>query len=130
MSQAIYWCESCETVIKVETEAGGKTAPCFRCGSDAKYLSTDVRPVFSRERRILQFYGHGPLLTELVWRSSKSPYYYINGKSASLPVSEQLQKDLPEIGDFIADSDHYDAVHEQLLEAYCGALEINRANRQ
>lgn len=57
---------------------------CAECKAELVYLTTDVRPVFARERRILQFYGHGPLTTAVVWRGSKNHAYYINGKPVSL----------------------------------------------
>ena len=63
MFEAIYWCDHCTGVFKASSERQLKAVPCLNCGADSKYLSTDVRPVFARERRILQFYGHGPLLT-------------------------------------------------------------------
>ena len=128
MTQGIYWCNECTTVVRVETDNRPKNAPCPNCGASANYMTTDVRPVFARERRILQFYGQGPLLTEQVWRSSKSPYYYINGHSFSLPNAEELKRDLLAIGDFIADSDHYDAVDEKLLQDYRRVLDVNRSH--
>ena len=128
MTQGIYWCNECTTVVRVETDSRPKNAPCPNCGASANYMTTDVRPVFARERRILQFYGQGPLLTEQVWRSSKSPYYYINGHSFSLPNAEELKRDLLAIGDFIADSDHYDAVDEKLLQDYRRVLDVNRSH--
>lgn len=124
--QGIFWCANCHTVFKAEVKGERKSETCFHCGHMARYLTTDVRPVFSRERRILQFFGHGPLLTEQVWRSSKSPNYYVDGKSVTLPHFEELRKDLPAIGDFIGDSDHYDAVDQQLIGNYERILEINR----
>jgi phosphoadenosine phosphosulfate reductase len=126
MVSGIYWCDNCKAVFKAETEKQAKTLACVNCGTDARYLTTDVRPVFSRERRILQFYGHGPLLTEQVWRSSKSTAYFINGDSVRLPQAEQLKEDLAAIGSFIGDSNHYDAVDEQLIEDYYYALRNNR----
>ncbi len=125
--RGIFWCDDCQTVFKAEALGDRKSQPCFHCGNAARYLTTDVRPVFARERRILQFYGHGPLLTEQVWRSSKSPNYYINGRSVALPHFDQLKTDLPSIGDFIADSDHYDAVDVQLISDYRNILQNNRA---
>jgi phosphoadenosine phosphosulfate reductase len=126
MHEGIFWCDNCQGVFKTETARQVKSIACVHCGTESRYLTTDVRPVFSRERRILQFYGHGPLLTEQVWRSSKSVNYYINGESIRLPVSEILKEDLPAIGDFIADSTHYDTVDEQLIDDYRRQLEINR----
>ena len=33
-----------------------------------------VRPVFARERRILEFYGHTGLTGATVWRGSRNQY--------------------------------------------------------
>lgn len=126
MHSGIYWCDNCQSIFKTVTKQQQKSINCIKCGSDARYLTTDVRPVFARERRILQFYGHGPLLTEQIWRSSKSTSYYIDGQSIRLPNSGQLKQDLAAIGDFIADSNHYDAIDERLIENYRQILEINR----
>lgn len=126
MFDGIYWCPQCEGVFKASTAKQENRHPCPNCSKDSSYLSTDVRPVFARERRILQFYGHGPLLTEQVWRASKSPNYFVNGKTIRLPNAEELKADLPAIGSFIADSDHYDAVDKRLLQEYKECLELNR----
>ncbi len=113
MKSGIYWCEQCNHPLKTN-----KSRNCPTCGNDLRYLTTDARPVFARERRILQFYGHGPLTTDSVWRSSKSRFYYINGKSVSLPGVAQLEQDLPAIADYIRDSHHYDRLDEQLIHDY------------
>jgi phosphoadenosine phosphosulfate reductase len=123
MDLGIYWCDSCNHPIKTT-----KFTPCPTCGEKLRYLTTDVRPVFARERRILQFYDHGPLTTDRVWRSSKSRFYYINGQSVSLPGSTQLKDDLPAIAEYIRDSHHYDSLDEQLISDYCQQLEINRTH--
>lgn len=121
MDLGIYWCDSCNHPIKTT-----KNASCPTCGEKLRYLTTDVRPVFARERRILQFYDHGPLTTDRVWRSSKSRFYYINGQSISLPGSAQLKNDLPFIAEFIRDSHHYDSLDQQLIEDYCQQIAMNR----
>ncbi|NJN98338.1 MAG: phosphoadenosine phosphosulfate reductase family protein [Anaerolineales bacterium] len=90
-----------------------------------RYLTTDLRPVFARERRILQFYGHGPLTTDAVWRSSKSRYYYINGQTISLPLAEQVKEDLPAIAEYIRSSHHYDTLDQQLIQDYQRQLQPN-----
>ncbi|MGB0385816.1 MAG: phosphoadenosine phosphosulfate reductase family protein [Ardenticatenaceae bacterium] len=115
------WCDTCRHPVY-----GPSKGLCPSCGGELSYLSTDARPVFARERRILQFYGHGPLTTDVVWRASKSRYYYINGESVSLPVSRQLKDDLPAIADYIRDSDHYDALDQQLIRDYQRQLQVNR----
>lgn len=99
---------------------------CPACGSDLRYLATDVRPVFSRERRILQFYGHGHLVDVPVWKASKAKTYFTDGRPITLPDSEQLKRDLPAIAQFIASSDHYERVDQQLIADYRRRLEVNR----
>lgn len=121
MEPAFYWCATCQHpsyTIKGNT--------CPTCRGHLTYLTTDARPVFARERRILQFYDHGPLLTESVWRASKSRYYYINGQQVTLPDASQLKQDLPAIADYIRDSNHYDAVDQQLMQDYRRQLAVNR----
>lgn len=120
MSPGIYWCDHCQFPVKTDAPA-----PCPVCETRLRYLTTDIRPVFARERRILQFYGHGPLAAEAVWRGSKSRYYYINGQSVALPLSEQLKDDLPAIAEYLRDSHHYDSLDEQLIRDYCRQLEAN-----
>jgi phosphoadenosine phosphosulfate reductase len=122
MAEGMFWCGNCRTAIY-----GENLVHCHECNEEVSYLTTDARPVFSRERRILQFYGHGPLTTDVVWKSSKSRFYYINGQSAALPFSAQLKDDLPAIAAYIRDSDYYDALDRQLIQTYRQQLQINRA---
>ena len=82
-----HWCATCQH--PVYTSQGNN---CPICGEKLKYLATDARPVFARERRILQFYGHGPLTTDAVWRGSRSRYYYINGEQITLPGSAEIKE--------------------------------------
>src|SRR5579875_3842433 len=121
LEPVFHWCGVCRHPVYLPH--GNK---CPTCGEKLVYLTTDARPVFARERRVLQFYGHGPLTTDAVWRASKSRYYYINGKQVSLPESETLKKDLPMIADYIRDSNHYDALDEQLIQDYQRQLQVNR----
>ena len=121
MEPAFYWCATCQ---HPSYTVKGNTCPT--CRGHLTYLTTDARPVFARERRILQFYDHGPLLTESVWRASKSRYYYINGQQVTLPDASQLKQDLPAIADYIRDSNHYDAVDQQLMQDYRRQLAVNR----
>ena len=101
---------------------------CPVCKTRLRYLTTDIRPVFARERRILQFYGYGPLTTDAVWRSSKGRSYYINGQAVALPKAERLKHDLPAIANYINDSDHYDALDEQLIADYRHQLTLNQGH--
>src|SRR5712692_6639152 len=121
MDNVFNWCTTCQNPVYAPRDSS-----CPTCGGALRYLTTDARPVFARERRILQFYGHGPLTTNPVWRSSKSRYYYVDGKQVTLAESERLKKDLPAIADYIRDSDHYDALDQQLIRDYQRQLKINR----
>jgi phosphoadenosine phosphosulfate reductase len=123
MDPGIYWCDDCNHPVRV-IEFGSTACPT--CDEEMHYLTTDARPVFARERCILQFYDLGPLTTDRVWRSSKSPYYYVNGESISLPKAEQLKKDLPIIAEYIQDSNHHDTLDQQLIRDYRQQLEVNR----
>ena len=122
MKAAFNWCTVCQyPVFTINNQ-------CPKCKSVLKYLTSDARPVFARERRILQFYGHGPLTMDAVWRSSKSRFYFINGESVTLPNAAQIKEDLPAIAEYIRDSDHYDALDAQLIEAYRQQLLVNETH--
>src|SRR5579871_6021675 len=86
----ICWCTVCRAPI-----AQSQVGSCPLCGSETRYLTTDVRPVFSRERRILQFYGHGHLVDVPVWKAGKAKTYYVDGRSVTLPEGVRLRDDLP-----------------------------------
>ena len=121
MESVFNWCDICRHPVFAP-----KGSKCPKCENELKYLTTDARPVFARERRILQFFGYGPLTTDAVWRSSKSRFYYINGESATLPNSVELKEHLQAIADYIRDSNHYDTLDKQLILGYQKQLEINR----
>lgn len=120
---SIYWCDRCRVIIK-----SAHALSCPQCRQPTQYLTTDVRPVFARERRILQYYGYGPLTSEAVWRSSKSRYYFIEGQSVALPTADQLKQDIPSLAAYINDSDHYDALDKQLIADYRRQLAVNRSH--
>lgn len=120
MDYTFNWCNKCNI------PAYTRHRECLICGGTLKHLATDARPVFGRERRILQYFGHGTLVTESVWRSSKSRNYFINGKRVQLPTMATLKDHLPAIAEFIRDSNHYDALDSQLLSQYRQELEVNR----
>ncbi|MCC6602818.1 MAG: phosphoadenosine phosphosulfate reductase family protein [Anaerolineae bacterium] len=121
MQLVLNWCNHCEHPVY-----GAQNSKCPICNEELKYLTTDGRPVFARERRILQYFGHGPLTTDSVWRSSKSRFYFINGESVSLPGSAEMKDHLPAVAEYIRDSNHYDSLDEQLILDYRRQLEVNR----
>lgn len=121
---AVYWCARCKSPIWALDRPG-----CLACGSsELKYLSTDVRPVFARERCILEFYSRKPLDKATVWRASKSAYYYVDGQAVAAPSSERLMRDLPDIARYLAAADGYDALDEQLIEGYRESLKNSRTH--
>ena len=122
MTEGIFWCNKCRTVVY-----GEDLVHCPECNEPVSYLTTDARPVFARERRILQFYGFGSLQTDVVWKSGKSRFYYINGKTVALPFFRQLNEDIPDIAAYMHDSDHYDALDQQLIQQYRQQLQTSRA---
>lgn len=113
MKPGIYWCDRCRTVLRAE-----QTDSCPQCGHQIRYLTTDVRPVFARERRILQFYHHDCQADATVWKSSRSRYYHINGATVTLPGFGQLKRDAPAIADYIGAGNHYDVIDQQLIQSY------------
>src|ERR1700694_99753 len=108
---SIYWCSTCQMPI-----AATSAVACLKCGEITRYLTTDIRPVFTRERRILQyFHPQVDLLKDAVWKSSKAKSYFVNGKTFNLPPSEKLKDSLSDIADYIhqlenSNSDYYDQV--------------------
>ena len=82
----IFWCHHCNTpLIRASNDSSGNTCPC--CGSEAKYLATDVRPVFPEERLLLEILLNKPLefLKSSVWASDNR--YYVDGKTITVPSS-------------------------------------------
>ncbi|HUT16416.1 MAG TPA: phosphoadenosine phosphosulfate reductase family protein [Anaerolineae bacterium] len=120
---ALYWCNVCEHVLKSEEQL----RQCPHCGRPLGSMATDIRPVFARERHILEFYGHGDLSKTIVWRGSHNQYYYINGQSVEAPSSAQLKGDLSTLRAYLNESDHYDTLDERLIAYYRRALEVNRS---
>jgi len=117
----IHWCDTCKAALR-----RGKSAVCPQCKQSTHYLTTDTRPVFARERRILQFYNHDHLADAVVWKSSKSRYYYIDGQAVALPEAKQVKRDLSAIAAYISDGDHYDVLDERLIRNYRRQFRISR----
>lgn len=44
----VYWCKSCK--VPIINDSLSKTVQCKLCGNRAKYMCSDVRPVFPEER--------------------------------------------------------------------------------
>ncbi len=99
---------------------------CPRCHGSLDPLAADIRPVFARERRILEFYGHNDLSDKVVWRGSRNAYYYIDGHPVKAPGIARLKEDLPALRTCLLSADHYDALDKRIIARYHRALEVNR----
>jgi phosphoadenosine phosphosulfate reductase len=121
----IYWCDNCNHPIESDTTQT-KAPTCHICENEMRYIAKDIRPVFSRERRILQFFGHGHLTDAVVWKDTKSKNYIINGKIVRLPNFDKINEQLDELAHFINDSFHYDALDNKLMQSYFSNLEANQ----
>lgn len=116
-AKKIYSCDACQAAVPGSTTRGA-TQHCPNCHSELHHLTTDVRPVFARERCILEFYGHESLSSAVVWRGSHNQYYYINGQSVEAPSISQMQDDLPALRAYLNATEHCDTLDKQLIVEY------------
>ena len=93
MESTIYWCAKCNVPTWSDV--------CPQCGSATEYIATDMRPVFPKERLLLELLLETPLkyLHDSVWFGGGR--YIVNGKPIRLSSKvcdkaniEQLQEDL------------------------------------
>lgn len=80
-SAKIYWCEDCDVPV-FEKE-------CPRCGKEAKYIATDVRPVFPEEKLLLSIIldkEPSYFQKKSVWYGSDA--YFVDGDKLKLSVSK------------------------------------------
>lgn len=80
MSSTIYWCEECNVPIYEKV--------CPRCGTEGKYIATDIRPVFPEENVLISIVlKNDPKKYQKssVWYGSG--VYIIDGKKVRLSVS-------------------------------------------
>jgi len=94
----------------------------------APSIPAHVRPVFARERRILEFYGHTGLNNSVVWRGGRNQYYYIDGKRVQSPSIAMLKRDLPALRSYLAQFDDHDTLDVRLLTLYWETLEHHRSD--
>ena len=86
----IFWCNHCQIPLIKEVSHEGNVV-CPICGSIARYLSKDLRPVFPEERLLIEVLEGKPLdyLEKSVWAADSR--YYVNGKSTALSI-DKLKK--------------------------------------
>lgn len=118
----IYWCKDCNDLVKTHE------ATCPYCRSKLKLLAKDVRPVFSRERKILQYLkiiDNYQLKNSKIWRNAKQQYYYIDGNKVLLPSYQELFRFFPELIAYIKSEDNYEIIDNSLIEHYYKTAKMN-----
>lgn len=81
----VYWCSHCKTPV-IQTVNQPDVGTCPLCGRKAKYMSSDLRPVFPQERLLLEvLLGLPPheYKEKSVWAANSR--YYIDGKAVNIP---------------------------------------------
>lgn len=104
---SVFWCIDCG--IPIIHEHSAMYIECPECGGQAKYLATDLRPVFPEERLLLEIFEGIPLQYKnaSVWACGGK--YYVNGEPHNVPnsfykdadadaVIKQLEQYLPSNG--------------------------------
>lgn len=93
VSTTVYWCNTC--LIPVFENH------CPKCGGDAEYIATDIRPVFPEEKLLLSLLTdiRNPKLLEgkSVWRSNAG--YFVDGKKFIVSVQEANKMPLSDIAE-------------------------------
>ena len=83
MSTTLYWCSHCNVPIFESV--------CPKCGSESKYIATDIRPVFPEERLLLALIQEkeNPYCYDSasVWYGGGA--YIINGKKEKMDTGKK-----------------------------------------
>lgn len=90
MSSTIYWCDECNVPIFEKV--------CPVCGTEGKYVSTDIRPVFPEENILISIIladDPAKYQQDSVWYGSG--IYIINGKKVRMPVTKINKLPMEEI---------------------------------
>lgn len=92
----VYWCDSCNVpIIKQANDIAKEVCPV--CGEKTHYLSSDLRPVFSEERLLVEILFDLPLkfINSSVWAFNNR--YFIDGKVKVLPTKKFLESDVSKV---------------------------------
>lgn len=123
----IHWCGQCKIpIIRFVNEADKEI--CSICGGAAKYLATDLRPVFPEERLLLEILIAKPFafINKSVWASAGR--YYIDGKGKAINSSTYASQNTDEIIRLLDENssknnyDNFDANIADFLRANQGRL--------
>lgn len=133
----IYWCSHCRIpVIQVTTQADVGICPV--CNQKAKYMCSDLRPVFPQERLLLEvLLGKKPheYVRCSVWAADNR--YYIDGKSISIPSNTFQNANAEEIANALKlyepsnTYEYFDSIINTFVEANRSRLNylIDEAHR-
>ena len=109
MSTTLYWCSHCNVPIFESV--------CPKCGSESKYIATDIRPVFPEERLLLALIQEkeNPYCYDSasVWYGGGA--YIINGKKEKISVTEINKWSLEKIKSI---KEAYDSLAEGIDQSY------------
>lgn len=117
----VYWCDACNIPI-IHVHDDPRTI-CPNCGSEAKYLCADLRPVFPEERLLFELMREKPLahIRDSVWAMGSR--YYVNGVADSVSIDEMQGMDadyLRESLERFSDSNSYE-YFDKYIEAFAKA---------
>lgn len=109
MSTTLYWCRHCNVPIFESV--------CPKCGSESKYIATDIRPVFPEERLLLALIQEkeNPYCYDSasVWYGGGA--YIINGKKEKISVTEINKWSFEKIKSI---KEAYDSLAEGIDQSY------------
>lgn len=102
ISTTLYWCDECRVPVfgeKDEQIKNKKINRCPVCGSECKYIATDMRPVFPEERLLLAILFEEEDMhvfdNASVWNSNSG--YYFDGIRRELSIKQINSMSMSEI---------------------------------
>lgn len=106
MASTVYWCDECNIPIFENV--------CPSCGSQGRYISTDMRPVFPEENALISIIlEDNPTYFQKSSAWYGSGVYVIDGKKVKLPITkinklpiEEIKKIKEKYDDFTAQIDY------------------------
>ena len=102
ISTTLYWCDECRVPVFGEIDEQSKDKKknrCPACGSECRYIATDIRPVFPEERLLLAILLKEENLHAFdnvsIWNSNSG--YYFDGVKREISIKETNGLPLEEI---------------------------------
>ncbi len=120
-NHVIFWCGECNTPYR------GLNNICAICNNVGDRLTTDLRPVFARERAILEYFKINCFENKSVWTNSRSRIYYIDGKKERLPTYAEYRDKSDEIRDFIIEkNDYLEELDKKIMDDYLDLFQSSK----